>query len=76
MKRVAVVVTLVTLFAIFFQLSPTLGVPDRLIYAMFIIAPFLLIFMVYTILKHGEPSGKTFDEQFYDDWDYKRNGIE
>lgn len=28
-----------------------------------------LIWMVITILKNGEPSSKTFDEQFYEDTD-------
>lgn len=28
-----------------------------------------LIWMVITILKNGEPSSKTFDEQFYEDRD-------
>jgi hypothetical protein len=31
---------------------------------------------VYVILKYGKPSEHTFEERFYDDWDYKRNGRE
>lgn len=29
-----------------------------------------LIWMVLTILKHGKPSKKTFDEQYYEDQDF------
>jgi hypothetical protein len=32
----------------------------------------LLIWMVYTVLKYGEPSKHTFDEKFYDDLDETR----
>ena len=43
---------------------------------MFILSPFMVIAMLYVILKYGKPSRYTFDEIFYDDWDYERNGKE
>ncbi len=76
MKKVSAVISLVILFAVFFQTSPFIGIPGTAIFVMLIISPFLVIYMVYVILKHGKPSGNTFDEKFYDDLDYKRNGIE
>jgi len=45
-------------------------------YFMFFLSPFLVLYMGYVILKYGKPSGSTFDERFYDDWDYRRNGKE
>jgi len=38
---------------------------------LFIASPFLVIWMVYRVLKDGEESTRTFDEYFYDDVDIK-----
>lgn len=76
MKKVGIVVGFVTLFAILFQISPFIGIPEQLIFFMFFISPFPVIYMVYVILKYGKPSGNTFEERFYEDYDYKRNGKE
>jgi hypothetical protein len=67
MKKVPVVVSLVTLFAVFFNIAPYIRVPDTFMFLMFFISPFLVGYMAYVILKYGKPSGTTFDEQFYDD---------
>jgi hypothetical protein len=76
MKKVPLVITLVTAYLIFYQLTPHIGISDDIIIGMFLISPFMVISMVYVILKYGEPSKHTFDERFYDDWDYTRNGKE
>lgn len=72
MKKVEIVIIIVTLYAILFQLTPVIGFPDQVISPMFFLSPFLVIYMVYVILKHGKQSQYTFDEKFYDDWDYDR----
>ena len=69
MKTVPLVITLVTLFAIIYQIAPYIGFSYNAVLCMFLIAPFLVIFMVYVILKYGKPSGNTFDEKFYEDID-------
>jgi len=69
MKRVYKVIALVTLFAVVYQLSPYVGFPAGAVFTMFLIAPLLVIYMVYVILKSGTPSGHTFDERFYDDFE-------
>lgn len=76
MKKVTLVVTIVTLFAVFYQAAPFIGVADEIIFAMFFISPFLVLYMAYVIMKFGKPSGHTFDEKFYDDFGYIRNGKE
>jgi len=76
MKKVTLAVTIVTLFAIFYQAAPFIGVADEIIFVMFFASPFLVLYMAYVILKFGKPSGHTFDERFYDDFDYLRNGKE
>ena len=72
MKKPAIVITLATLYLIIFQLAPYIGASDEAIIAMFILSPFIVIYMAYVILKYGKPSGNTFEERFYDDFDYKR----
>lgn len=72
MKKVWIAITLATLYLVFYTLSPHIGVPDQLIVALFILSPFVVVSMVYIILKYGKPSKYSFDERFYDDLDYQR----
>jgi hypothetical protein len=76
MKKLPVIVSLVTLYALFFQLTPYIGMPADIIFGMFLLSPLLVIYMAYAILKYGKPAKYTFEERFYDDYDYKRNGRE
>jgi hypothetical protein len=76
MKSVPVVVGFVTFYAMLFQAAIYLELPENIIFTMFFLSPFLVLYMVYVILKYGKPSPYTFEERFYDDWDYKRNGKE
>jgi hypothetical protein len=76
MKKVTVTIFIVTLYALFFQATPYIGIPDRFIFGMFLLSPFVVLYMAYVILKHGKPSSYTFEERFYDDYDYVRNGRE
>ena len=76
MKKPAIIIALSTLYLILFQASPYIGLPDEAIIAMFILSPFIIIYMAYVILKYGVAPKDTFDEKFYCDWDYRRNGRE
>jgi len=76
MKKVPLVVVFVSIYAIIFQASFFTGVSDVVIFALFSFSPFLALYMAYVILKYGKPSGYSFDEKFYDDYDYWRNGKE
>jgi hypothetical protein len=46
----------------------------RLAMLMFSLSPFVLIWMIVRVLKHGTPGTKTFDRYFYDDENYERAG--
>ena len=76
MKKLPVVITIVTLYGLLFQLTPYMGIPANIIFGMFLLSPFLVTYMVYLILRFGKPSKYTFEERFYDDYDYTRNGRE
>ena len=73
MKKIKWPVTLVTCFVVIYHFTPLLGFSDEAIMSLFIIAPFLLIWMTIKILKQGVPTDKTFDDYFYEDYAYKRN---
>jgi hypothetical protein len=72
MKKTTGVIAFATLYLIVFQLAPFIRLADEIIIAMFILSPFVLVYMVYVVLKYGKPSPHTFDEKFYEDHDYKR----
>ncbi len=76
MRNVPAVVIFVTLYAICFRLAIFFELPQNVIFGMFTLSPFLILYMVYIVLKHGKPSKYTFDEKFYDDHSYMRNGKE
>lgn len=73
MKKAPLAILLSTLFVFFYNLSLYLGIPDSIIFAMFLISPFIVIYVVYVVLKFGKPSQFTFEDRFYDDYDYFRN---
>lgn len=76
MKNIPLVITIVTFYAVFFQIAPFTGMSDGIIFGLFAFSPFPVIYMAYIILKFGKPSTHTFDEKFYDDHHYYRNGRE
>jgi len=53
--------------------TAALEFPYAVIFWLFVLVNGLLIWMVYRVLKDGKPSEKSFEEVFYEDWDYKRN---
>lgn len=76
MKNVTAVVSLVTLYALLYQSAILMSVTDGLILSLFALSPFLVIYMVYVVLKYGNPVTDTFEDRFYCDSDYKRTGVE
>lgn len=67
MKKIKVPITITTLFLTFYTISPYMGLPYPFIFASFVTVNVLTIWMVIRILKDGEASKKTFNEQWYDD---------
>jgi hypothetical protein len=72
MKKTTAVIAFATLYLVVFQLAPFIRLSDEIIIAMFILSPFVVIYMVYIVLKYGKPSQHTFDEKFYEDHNYRR----
>lgn len=74
MKKIKWPIILVTVYLVCYNASPVFGFSTDIILALYMLSPFLLCWMVYKILKNGIPSKRTFDDYFYDDYDYRRNG--
>ncbi len=64
-----------TFFTLIYAMLPPMGVSYSIVFLAFIIANFLLLRMVYIILKFGKESSKTFQDHFYDDIDSRRNNV-
>ncbi len=72
-KKSSTGIAIVTIYFIVFQLLVQLNLDVSVIFSMLFFAPFVILYMVYAVLKDGKPSKYTFEERFYDDWDYRRN---
>ena len=76
MKRVTIALVVASIYVIVYHASPMVGLPEAFTATLFALSPFCMIYVVYMVLRFGEPSRHTFDQRFYDDWDYTRNGKE
>ncbi|HMO32297.1 MAG TPA: hypothetical protein PKE63_02595 [Lacibacter sp.] len=76
MKQIRFPVMTVTLLAFLYQLTPWVGFSEGAIFGLFALSPVAVIWMVYRVLKYGTPSSYTWDEKFYEDHAYTRQGSE
>ena len=74
--KIWVPIIVVTIFMLGYNSLPFWGANIGLIVVLFFASPFPVIWMVYRILKDGKPSDKTWEDYFYEDHPYKRNGRE
>lgn len=72
MRSPTLSVSFVTAYLLVYAAIAIFGNNAGLALALFIFSPILVLWMVYTVLKYGKPSGRTFDEYFYDDVDLER----
>ena len=72
MKNIKMTVALGTAFLVLYILSHHLNVSLVIPMLLFCFSPFVMIWMVISILKDGTPSKKKFsDGHFYEDYDHK-----
>lgn len=69
MKKVFIVIGVVTLFMLVYNILPFVAsIDSRAIFAMFMAGQFAIVFMAVYILKYGKPSTKKFsDGHWYED---------
>lgn len=69
MEKIKWPIIFVTVFILFYQISPFIGVPYPFIAAMFFTAPLLTIWLVFKILRDGEaPDVGGWDESDPSTW--------
>lgn len=76
MHKIKFPIIFVTGFIIVYNALFFFSISKWVLFFLFSIAPIALIWMVYKILKFGKPSQYSWDEYFYEDHEYKRNGNE
>ena len=74
--KIWVPIIIVTLFMLGYNSLPFWGANMGLIVVLFFVSPSPVIWMVYRILKDGKHSDKTWEDYFYEDHPYRRNGRE
>lgn len=76
MKKIALPLLSTSLLLLLFTVLCFFEANIDIIIAIFLLSPFVIIWMVCKVLQSGTPSGKTWDEYFYEDFDYRKNGTE
>lgn len=72
MKNPMVAVGFVTVFLFVYTGLIAVGASYTLIASMFILSPFLVVWMVVRVLKSAPVSDKTFNDHFYEDLPYRK----
>ncbi len=71
MKNIQTPITVTTTLFIFFIFLCGFDTDLGIILSLFFIVNICLIWMVYQVIRYGEPSPYNFDKRFYDDADKK-----
>lgn len=72
MENIKPTITLSTAFLVLYIISHHIDVPLAVPMLLFCMSPFVMIWMVISILKDGVPSDKKFsDGYFYEDYDHE-----
>lgn len=75
LKKPTLAAIIVTLYLVVYYILFQAGAPEDIILTMFALSPFLVIWMVMTILKYGKYEGpelKEDEEWGYQDWKPKK----
>jgi hypothetical protein len=68
MKRDILSATIVTTYLVVYTVLFHAGAPLPVLGSMFLLSPFLVLWMVYSIIKHGVYKGKELEET--EEWGY------
>lgn len=72
MKNIQIPILLTTFYLVLYVACLELLGAGSISLILFGFSPVILIWMVIRVLKDGVPSGKKFDDHFYDDHNYTR----
>ena len=69
-NKAGISVILTTIYLLIYAMTPSFGWAFDLIFALFVVGNLLVLWMVYSVLKHGKDPGKKWSEgHWYDDLD-------
>ena len=72
MEKIRIPILLSTLYLLIYTLSTALPIHLAIPLAFFSLSPVVVIWLVWKVLRDGEPSELTFEEAFYEDHPYRR----
>ncbi len=72
MEKIKLPILLTTLYLFIFVVISTFDALMALTFLLVSLSPVPIIWMVYRVLRDGTPSPHTFEERFYDDYEYER----
>lgn len=67
MKKIGRTIAIASTVLLIYSLSPWLGFTFPLVFSLFLALNALTLWMVVRILKLGQPSGKSFDDAWYEE---------
>jgi hypothetical protein len=74
MKSYQIAIWVTTLYLVFYTLTPSLNIASQITIALFFGSPFIVTWMVLSILIQAEPSQKTLtDGSWYEDYTPKNS---
>ena len=65
MKPIRSLVIGVTIFLVFYALTPHFGWAYSLIFSLFVIGSFLCIYLVFAVMIYGEPTHRKFSDGYW-----------
>ena len=73
MENIKFPIALTSSVLLLYVVTSALNFPYAFVFWLFVLVNGLFLWMIYKILKDGKPSEKSFEDVFYEDWDYPRN---
>ena len=67
MKKIQFPILITTLMLLIYNLTPLLGFTWAIVFNFFLLMNFMVLWMVYKILKDGVAPDVTFEEKWYED---------
>lgn len=72
MEKIKLPIIFTTVYLFIFVVISTFDALLALTFLLVSLSPIPIIWMVYRVLRDGTPSSHTFEERFYEDYDYER----
>ncbi|MCH8554236.1 MAG: hypothetical protein LAT76_03700 [Schleiferiaceae bacterium] len=72
MEKIKLPIILATVYLFIYMITATIPGQERWVVFLFSLSPLPVIWMVWRVLREGIASPFTFEERFYEDYEYER----